>query len=84
MRTLTDKERRAIKLNLKGFDKERLKIIIDKSERKDMILLGLDCLDGKYMTRLVMPLKNQPDMARIKEQLKTITKNVYLKEADAD
>lgn len=84
MHTLTDKERRAIKLNLKGFDKEKLKIIIDKSERKDMILLGLDCLDGKYMTRLVMPLKNQPDMARIKEQLKTITKNVYLKEADAD
>lgn len=83
MHTLTDKERRAIKLNLKGFDKEKLRIIIDKSERKDMILLGLDCLDGKYMTRLVMPLKNQPDMARIKEQLKTITKNVYLKEADA-
>lgn len=82
MHTLTDKERRAIKLNLKGFDKEKLKIIIDKSERKDMILLGLDCLDGKYMTRLVMPLKNQPDMVRIKEQLKTITKNVYLKEAD--
>lgn len=82
MRTLTDKERRAIKLNLKGFDKEKLKIIIDKSERKDMILLGLDCLDGKHMTRLVMPLKNQPDMARINEQLKTITKNVYLKKAE--
>ena len=82
MRTLTDKERRAIKLNLKGFNKEKLTIVLDMTERAGMHLLGLDCMDGEHLTRLLMPLKNEVDMDKVAEQLKKITKDVRIKEAD--
>ena len=56
MRILTSKERRAIKLNLKGFNKEKLTIVLDMTERAGMHLLGLDCMDGEHLTRLLMPM----------------------------
>ena len=82
MRILTSKERRAIKLNLKGFNKEKLTIVLDMTERAGMNLLGLDCMDGEHLTRLLMPLKNEVDIDKVAEQLKKITKDVRIKEAE--
>ena len=82
MRTLTRNERRAIKLELRKskFSFEKLRIIIDCRELENKLwLVGMDIHDDKngISQRIVVPLKSQPDMMRIREQLETIPAKVF-------
>lgn len=82
MRTLTRNERRAIKLELRKskFSFEKLRILIDCRELKNKLwLVGMDIHDDKngISQRIVVPLKSQPDMMRIREQLETMPAKVF-------
>lgn len=82
MRTLTRNERRAIKLELRKskFSFEKLRIIIDcKVYDKKLWLLGLNIFDDKdgKSQRICIPIKTEPDMERIKEQLETLPAKVF-------
>lgn len=75
MRTLTRKERRAIELELKKteFNQEKLRIIVDHRRYKDFYTVNLTILDNAKSQILFIPLKTEPDIKRIVEQLKRIT-----------
>lgn len=82
MRTLTRNERRAIKLELRKskFSFEKLRILIDCRELENKLwLVGMDIHDDKNgkSQRIVVPLKSQPDMMRIREQLETMPAKVF-------
>ena len=82
MRTLTRNERRAIKMELKKskFSLEKLRIILDCREyEKKLWLVGMDIHDdvNGLAQRIVVPLKSEPDMARIREQLETMPAKVF-------
>ena len=82
MRTLTRNERRAIKMELKKskFSLEKLRIIVDCRELENKLwLVGMDIHDDKngMSQRIVVPLKSQPDMMRIREQLETMPAKVF-------
>lgn len=82
MRTLTRNERRAIKLELRKskFSFEKLRIIVDCRELENKLwLVGMDIHDDKngISQRIVVPLKSQPDMIRIREQLETMPAKVF-------
>lgn len=82
MRTLTRNERRAIKLELRKskFSFEKLRIIVDCRELENKLwLVGMDIHDDKngMSQRIVVPLKSQPDMMRIREQLETMPAKVF-------
>lgn len=83
MRTLTRNERRAIKMELKKskFSLEKLRIILDCREyEKKLWLVGMDIHDdvNGLAQRIVVPLKTEPDMARIREQLEKYPASVFL------
>ena len=83
MRTLTRNERRAIKMELKKskFSLEKLRIILDCREyEKKLWLVGMDIHDdvNGLAQRIVVPFKSEPDMARIREQLKNYPATVFL------
>lgn len=86
MRILTDKERRELKKELKrtGFDLKELRIVADCKVYDGFWMLGLNCMDKEKMQRICIPLKGEPTMSAIREQLKKITPNSFLNEVEPD
>ena len=83
MRILTRNERRALKLEIRKskFSFDMLRVIVDcKLYDKRLYLLGMDIHDDKngMSQRIVVPLKSQPDMMRIREQLETMPSKVFI------
>ena len=83
MRSLTQKERRELKKELikSGFDMDKLRIVADCYKYDKLYLVGFNCMDTNISQRLCIPFKNEPDMAKIEEQLKNIAHEVFIKEA---
>lgn len=82
MRTLTRNERRALKLEIRKskFSFDMLRVIVDcKLYDKRLYLLGMDIHDDKngIAQRICIPMKTEPDMERIKEQLETLPAKVF-------
>lgn len=62
------------------FSLEKLRIILDCREyEKKLWLVGMDIHDdvNGLAQRIVVPLKSQPDMMRIREQLETMPAKVF-------
>ena len=82
MRTLTRNERRALKLEIRRseFSFDMLRVIVDcRLYDKKLYLLGMDIHDDKNgkSQRICIPMKTEPDMERIKEQLETLPAKVF-------
>lgn len=79
MRSLTQKERRELKKELvkSGFDMDKLRIVADYYKYDKLYLVGFNCMDTNISQRIAVPFKNEPDMAKIEKQLKSIAKEVF-------
>lgn len=86
MRILTDKERREIKKELKrsGFDLKEMRIVADCKVYDGFWMLGLNCIDKEKMQRICIPLKCNPTMSAIREQLKKLAPHTFLNEVEPD
>jgi hypothetical protein len=78
MRKLTKKERRAVELALKseGLALETTRMIVDYKQKDDFYMLYITALDGKKSHLIGIPLKSEPSVSAVIEQLKSITKTV--------
>lgn len=82
MRSLTQKERRELKKELvkSGFDIDKLRVIIKQHKYDKMFLVGFNCMDNEHAAGLFIPFKDEPDMAKIEQQIKKITPRVYIED----
>ena len=69
MRGLTKKERRAIERELKPLEKERLRLIVDSAPREGFWVVRITAMDDKNSMTLAMPLKDEPDIEKVRKQL---------------
>lgn len=70
-----------MELKKSKFSLEKLRIILDCREyEKKLWLVGMDIHDdvNGLSQRICVPFKNDPDMARIREQLETMPAKVFL------
>ena len=88
MRGLTRNERRAIKMELKKskFSFDKLRVIIDSETQESSngslwYLVGMDIHDdiNGYCQRIVIPLKDEPDITKLKEQMEKMPAKVFFK-----
>lgn len=78
MRGLTKKERRAVELELNstGYDKNKLRIIVDCKNYEGIWLVGLTIMDDAKSQRIVIPQKSAPSVDMIIKQLAKLAPTV--------
>lgn len=81
MRGLTHKERREIRKELKQFNRDKLRLVIDcYSHGEELYLLGINAMDTELCLRLCIPFKNVPDLEKIRQQLERTAPEVFIRE----
>ena len=82
MRKLTKDELRAIVLEIRkaGFDLEKTVVLLDTFKRDNWYGLGMNFMDGKKSTRIVMPLKYRASLDQVCKQLGRVYNDVRISE----